>query len=77
MQSVLSLKERIDLKMCGGAPRYTPPPPAPRPDPPVVTPVVAAPDSAIRNQGQVKKMGKARLQIPLTGNGGGSGLATG
>ena len=61
------------LRMCSGGAAAPPPPPPPAPEP--AAPVmVGAKDSEILTNKSYQKMGKRKLQIPLTPVGGSTGL---
>lgn len=61
------------FRMCGGGASAPPPPPPPAPEP--AAPVmVGAKDSETLTGKSAQKMGKKKLQIPLTQVGGSTGL---
>lgn len=59
--------------MCGGSPKAPPPPPPPAPD--AAAPVmIGAKDASNLTGNTAQKVGKKKLQIPLTQAGGSTGL---
>lgn len=66
------------LFMCsgGGSPSYTPPKPAPPPPPPTQAPVLQAGGTQATDikATEARKVGKAKLQIPLGGSSSQTGL---
>jgi hypothetical protein len=72
----LTNRKKVLILCTGGGGGGAKIPATPRPDPPVMTPVVAASDSETKNAMLLrKKRGKGQLEIPLGGATGGTGLA--